>query len=352
MLVFFKSKFTAQSTESWLKTVLFFQEYGYPAQLVVGHPTWDKLPGRLAIMTPFVRKLSGILLKRFLLSKLTELPAGSICWCVGAPAGDITFEKRIKWLGHKYIFNLLDDWFSVPQLRNTALERIRIADLVAVPTRELQQRILSEFPGARVEVFEEVLDVNAFELIQSNSFHAKKVVWNGRRGNAKHIYEIARSLELAYNSVPFDLLLYGDSKRPDIELPLPWRWSPFSREGEAKALSASRAGLDPVGTSLYDSCKGNYKVKVYLASGVPVIASPVGINTRLIKPGFNGFLPATDEDWTAALLKLVSDDPLYHEMSGNAREFAIRHLSHEAVLPQWIESLSINISLPSQALIK
>ena len=53
-----------------------------------------------------------------------------------------------------------------------------------------------------------------------------------------------------------------------------------------------------------------------MASRIPVIASPVGVNSTIIKEGVNGYLASTTSDWVDCLYKVYnkSDDSL--EMNG------------------------------------
>jgi glycosyltransferase involved in cell wall biosynthesis len=339
MIAFFKSDRTAQSDESWQKTVSFFSELDGASLLHVARIQSQRWGQQTKVTTALAGAFNRHLAMTRATAILRELPKRSICWCVGTPFQSIRFEQRIKRSGMFYVFNLLDDWLSIPALREGALQRIALADLVAVPTQELKSAILSESPKARVEVFEEVVDVEAFTPFEAGQTDPKRVVWNGRKSNVHHLQQIYSALTSAHMQVPFELLVYGDSRWPDIMLPIPYQWMPFSREGESRALSGCRAGLDPLGNSRYEQCKGNYKVKVYLAGGVPVVASAVGINNRLIDNGSNGFLATSDDDWSEAIVRLVREESLYKAMSAAARAYAVSGLSHRAILPQWYQTL-------------
>ncbi|OQW92464.1 MAG: hypothetical protein BWK78_01680 [Thiotrichaceae bacterium IS1] len=51
-----------------------------------------------------------------------------------------------------------------------------------------------------------------------------------------------------------------------------------------------------------------------MACGVPVIASPVGINQKIVEPGKNGFLARTQSEWTDALITLIANQELARQM--------------------------------------
>jgi hypothetical protein len=54
-----------------------------------------------------------------------------------------------------------------------------------------------------------------------------------------------------------------------------------------------------------------------MACGIPVIASPVGVNSEIITHGVDGFLAHTSEEWQAAL-KLLTQDPVLRRVMGEA----------------------------------
>ena len=67
-----------------------------------------------------------------------------------------------------------------------------------------------------------------------------------------------------------------------------------------------------------------FKILQYMGVGVPVIASPVGINTASIRHGETGFLAADARARQQALLSLATDRSLRQRMgtAGRARVVA------------------------------
>ena len=67
------------------------------------------------------------------------------------------------------------------------------------------------------------------------------------------------------------------------------------------------------GFSKNDFTKGkcSYKMLQYMACGVPVIVSPVGMNVKILSQREVGLSAITNEDWIAALQKLKNDAGFY-----------------------------------------
>ena len=56
-----------------------------------------------------------------------------------------------------------------------------------------------------------------------------------------------------------------------------------------------------------------------MACGVPVVASPVGVNREIIQDGVNGFLASTPEEWDAKLATLIADPGLRRRIGAAGR---------------------------------
>jgi glycosyltransferase involved in cell wall biosynthesis len=57
------------------------------------------------------------------------------------------------------------------------------------------------------------------------------------------------------------------------------------------------------------------------------LVSPVGVNTRIVDDGVNGFICKTPQDWEMAIEKLMQDHALLLEMAQNTRKKIIAEYS-------------------------
>lgn len=78
-------------------------------------------------------------------------------------------------------------------------------------------------------------------------------------------------------------------------------------------------GVMPLVDDAWSRGKCGYKALLYMACGIPAIASPVGVNMDIIENGASGFLAASSREWEEAILSLLSDSAGRHRMGLNGR---------------------------------
>jgi glycosyltransferase involved in cell wall biosynthesis len=66
--------------------------------------------------------------------------------------------------------------------------------------------------------------------------------------------------------------------------------------------------------------KCGFKALQYMALGIPAIASPVGINNKIIDHGKNGFLCTTENEWYESIRFLLDNPSEIKKMHNSARQ--------------------------------
>lgn len=75
----------------------------------------------------------------------------------------------------------------------------------------------------------------------------------------------------------------------------------------------------PLFDTPWERGKCGYKLIQYMACGVPVIASPIGVNQEIVAHGVNGFLAGSPDEWKHALATLMADPGLRTRMGAAGR---------------------------------
>jgi hypothetical protein len=102
---------------------------------------------------------------------------------------------------------------------------------------------------------------------------------------------------------------------------------PWSEESEVALIHKMDIGIMPLTDTPWALGKCGYKLIQYMACGLPVVASPVGVNADIVEHGVNGFLASTDAEWRDAIGTLLSVPDLRRRMGAAGRKKVERDYS-------------------------
>jgi glycosyltransferase involved in cell wall biosynthesis len=158
--------------------------------------------------------------------------------------------------------------------------------------------------------------------------------WVGTPETAKYLSALTGVFgDLKARFKNLDIEFMGAGRREGLEA-LGVKVSDWSLEGEAEYLDGIDVGIMPLADSEWARSKGGYKLLLYMSRGVPCVASPVGINCRLIADGVNGFLAEREEDWRNKLGILIRDRRLRVEMGERGRKMVEENYSYKQAAPR------------------
>ncbi len=95
----------------------------------------------------------------------------------------------------------------------------------------------------------------------------------------------------------------------------------WSLETQVADLQACDIGLAPLPDNRFTRGKCGFKILQYFAAGLPVAASPVGVNRDLIEQSRAGFLAAAPSQWKESIVELMKCPDDRNEMATNAKQF-------------------------------
>ncbi len=106
---------------------------------------------------------------------------------------------------------------------------------------------------------------------------------------------------------------------PQADVPPRFEFLPWSETDEIALIQGMDIGIMPLPDEPWARGKSGYKLIQYMACGLPVIASPVGINSDIVGHGENGFVASTPQEWAAAIDVLAGDSRLRRAMGAAGR---------------------------------
>ncbi len=113
----------------------------------------------------------------------------------------------------------------------------------------------------------------------------------------------------------------------------------WSEQSEVGSVQMMDIGIMPLPDEPWARGKSGYKLVQYMACGLPVVASPVGVNSTIVEHGEHGFLAGDQAEWLQALERLLGDDELRARMGVAGRDRIVRDYSLQSQAPRFIEVL-------------
>jgi glycosyltransferase involved in cell wall biosynthesis len=174
------------------------------------------------------------------------------------------------------------------------------------------------------------------------SFRARALIgWTGTSENYRFLYSIEGALsQVLRQNRDARLLVISDVPPQFTTIDKKYiefvRWSPAA---ESDGLRRITVGIMPLEDSEWSRGKCSFKMLCYMASGVPVVVSPVGMNLEVLSRGDIGFGPHNSREWVEALNTLLRDSVAAAQMGANARALAMKHFSVKALGPRLAEAL-------------
>lgn len=143
--------------------------------------------------------------------------------------------------------------------------------------------------------------------------------WLGTKGNLQQLLPLSDALrDLAREFPQLRLRIVADAS---IEIPgVTVECKPWRADEENADLQGFDIGIMPLADTLWTRGKGGYKLLQYMAAGLSAVASPVGINSDIVRHGENGLLAARPTDWHACLRELIVNPDLRQRLGQAARQ--------------------------------
>jgi glycosyltransferase involved in cell wall biosynthesis len=143
--------------------------------------------------------------------------------------------------------------------------------------------------------------------------------WSGSHSTAPYLHLLDDVLQQLAQRYSFTLLVMGAS--PDFSVPgVTVEVVPWSEAAEIPTLQRMDIGLYPLPDDEWVKGKSGLKALQYMALGLPVVASAVGCNDRVIQNGVSGLLVHSQDDWTESLSRLITDPSLRCSLGLAARQ--------------------------------
>lgn len=222
-------------------------------------------------------------------------------------------------------------WLYGPQQVRRVLER---ADEVVVSTDQLATELGSFAKAVHVIPTLPVVDNYPRSVMSLNG--PIQLVWAGTRGGLAYLDFLKEELSLLAREGIAELTVLCSE---------PWkgpaRFLPWKLEGEEARLASFDVGIMPLPDTPYAKSKAGYKLLQYMATGMPVIASPVGVNRQLVEQSGAGHLCTSSEEWRDAIVEMYRNRSAAALMGQNGLRFVTEYANESALNARLLQVLKL-----------
>ncbi len=198
----------------------------------------------------------------------------------------------------------------------------RLADVVIAGNSYLVKQ--AQRFNANVKIVPTGLDTKAYTVETKAKNDGKiRLVWIGSKSTLQYLAEIKPALEQIgqrYDSVVLRIICDDFFELHNMEVEKRW----WSLEKQAEDLATSHIGLAPLPDNRFTRGKCGFKILQYEAANLPVVTSPVGVNSEYVRNGVTGYHASNIRQWIDRVSELIDDVELRKKMADAGRAQAQR----------------------------
>jgi glycosyltransferase involved in cell wall biosynthesis len=213
-----------------------------------------------------------------------------------------------------------------PRNQERTARMIRASLRVIVSTSELIS--FCQENGSDPVIIPTPVDIDRFKPRAKDADQIFTIGWIGSFWTTKYIYEIKDALATVAKSRTVRLLFIGADPKFSLS-GIPIVIEPWSYEKEPELLQQMAVGIMPLTDDEWARGKGGYKLLLYMATALPVVASPVGVNQEIVQHGDTGFLATSQDEWVKYLIQLSDNPKLCRKMGTAGREVVVKQYSRD-----------------------
>ncbi|MDE2420945.1 MAG: glycosyltransferase family 4 protein [Gammaproteobacteria bacterium] len=201
--------------------------------------------------------------------------------------------------------------------------------------------------GKKIDIIPTAVDIARFNRKEKNGKSRLILGWSGSSSGYRFFDGLEKPMAKLLERYP-DWVLRIVSNSPPVFNDIPAskveyiQWTPAN---EAQTIAEMDIGLMPLDNSFWSRGKCSYKMLLYMACGVPVVVSDVGMNAEIIRQADVGFGVSNPDEWMTALEALMDSEGTRRLLGSNGRQLVEQYYSLDAIANVWSNTLCDTIGL-------
>jgi glycosyltransferase involved in cell wall biosynthesis len=192
--------------------------------------------------------------------------------------------------------------------------------------------------ATHIELIPTVVDLNRYDVKKEFSKNILTIGWIGSPITSKYLHALLPIFKPLLDNRLIRLRLIGADRTffvPEQIEVIEW-----DEKTEANMISTFDIGIMPLEDSIWEKGKCGYKLIQYMACGIPVIGTPIGVNDTLIREGWNGWKALDLDDWKRVLENSLVERKSLETLGQNGRYLVEQKYSLQVYAKRWLTLLS------------
>ncbi len=183
-----------------------------------------------------------------------------------------------------------------------------------------------------VHIVPTVLDSQNFQPRKKTAREKLIIGWSGIEYNFKYIHTLGSIFSRLAKKYPVEIVILAASPPRDFDFP--FTFEKWNEKTEVDQIGQFDIAVMPL--EMDEWCKGKCGLKLlqYMSLEIPSIATPIGVNSEIVKEGENGFTAISQEQWEHSLVRLIEDPSLRTRLGKAARQTVVDEYSLEVWFPK------------------
>ena len=146
-----------------------------------------------------------------------------------------------------------------------------------------------------IQIIPTAIDVGRYRVKKHEVREQVVIGWIGSQSTFKYLLLVKDVLQRLIKEYNILIHIVGTKESLGLgenEIHIEW-----SEETEVASILNFDIGIMPLSYTLWEQGKCAYKLIQYMGCGLPVVASPVGMNNEVVRDGYSGFFANSYEEW-------------------------------------------------------
>lgn len=224
------------------------------------------------------------------------------------------FERLFSFSGVKYIVDYDDAIFHnydlshnkwIKKFLSNKIDLVMKNSYTVIAGNSYLAQRAQKAGAKKIVIIPTVIDTDRYQIKVSSNSKPFVIGWIGSPTTFKYLKALRPVFEQL--ALKYDIVLHIVGTKESLGLPNIEKHIAWSEDTEVASILTFDVGIMPLNDTPWEKGKCSYKLIQYMGCGLPVIASPVGMNLEVVKEGKNGFLANNNEKWYHSIEILLKE---------------------------------------------